>query len=75
MRCLDSISICLAYMKNMGERFTNDHYLIGYVYTVLILSFQIDMCWLPREQSDQGLHCLPFLLNALLYVKTTLFKF
>ena len=33
----------------------------------------------PRlEQSDQGLHCLSFhlhLLDALLYGKTTLFKF
>ena len=28
------------------------------------------------EQSDQGLHCLPFHLHLLdMYVKTTLFKF
>ena len=47
-----------------------------------ILSFQTDWLWQTvltlKEQSNQGLHCLPFrphLLDTLLYGKTTLFKF
>ena len=55
--------------------------------TLMILNFRTDRSWqtvqfqirlLLEEQSDQGLHCLPFqlhLLEALLYGKATLFKF
>ena len=53
--------------------------------TVMILSFRtgrVGKQCTPRsdcsEQSDQGLHCLPFrlhVLDALLYVKTSMFKF
>ena len=52
--------------------------------TVMILSFWTDrsgqtvQTQIREEQSDQGLHCLPFclhLLDALLYGKATLFKF
>ena len=42
--------------------------------TVMILSFPTDMPGQTAEQSDQGLHCLPFrlhLLDALLYVRAT----
>ena len=48
----------------------------------MILSFQTDRSGqtvqILEEQSDQGLHCLPFcwhLLDAFLYGKATLFKF
>ena len=55
--------------------------------TVMILSFQTDMSGqtvqtqirlLLEEQSDQGLHCLPFCLHhldSLLYGRATQFKF
>ena len=55
--------------------------------TVIILSFRTDMSGqtvqtqirlLFEEQSDQGLHCLPFRLHrldSLLYSRATLFKF
>ena len=55
--------------------------------TVMMLSFRTDRSGqtvqtqirlLLEEQSDQGLHCLPFhlhLLDALLYDKATLSKF
>ena len=42
--------------------------------TVLILSFRTDMPRLLEEQSDQGLHCLPFRLHrldSLLYGRAT----
>ena len=54
---------------------------------LMILSFRIDRSkqtvktqirLLLEEQSDQGLHCLPFclyLLDALFYSKTTLYNF
>ena len=46
----------------------------------MILSFQTDRYGQTylKEQSDQGLHCSPFslhILEALLYGKTTFFKF
>ena len=55
-------------------------------YTVMILSFRTDMpgqtvqtqIRLLEEQSDQGLHCLPFRLHrldSLLYGRAILFKF
>ena len=56
--------------------------------TVMILSFRTDMpgktvetlirLLLEEEQSDQGLHCLPFRLHrldSLLYGRATQFKF
>ena len=57
------------------------------IHTVMILSFRTDMPWqtvqtqirlLLEEQSDQGLHCLPFRLHrldSLLYGRATYFKF
>ena len=53
-------------------------------YTIMIPSFwTVRQVWAnsvdpDQEQSDQGLHCLPFglhLLGALFYGKTTLIKF
>ena len=58
-------------------------YSTGPCYTVLIQSFRTDTPWqtvqtqirlLLEEQSDQGLHCLPFrlhLLDSLLYGRAT----
>ena len=49
--------------------------------TVMILYFRTNLCkirLLLEEQSDQGLHCLPFrlhLLDTQLYFKALLFKF
>ena len=55
--------------------------------TVMILNFQTDkpgqtvqtqIRQLLEEQSDQGLHCLPFrlqILDTILYGRATLFKF
>ena len=46
--------------------------------TVMILRFRTDRSEQTEQQSDQGLHCLPFRLHrlgSLLYGRATQFKF
>ena len=48
--------------------------LCGITGTAMILSFRTDRPGLLEEQSDQGLHCLPFslhCLDSLLYGRAT----